>query len=46
MQLKAFHESIAARGNRAGQQVIADRKDRIEREERLIKQFERQKEEE
>eukprot|EP00967_Tisochrysis_lutea_P136713 scaffold244132_cov18-Tisochrysis_lutea.AAC.1 len=44
--LKAFHDDIAARVNRVGKQAVADRKDRIEREERLIKQFEQQKEEE
>lgn len=37
---------IAARGNRAGHMLVADRQDRVEREERLIKLFERQKEEE
>jgi len=45
-KLKAFHDDIAARVNRVGKQAVADRKDRIEREERLIKQFEQQKEEE
>jgi hypothetical protein len=46
LQLKAFQDSVEARGRRVGKQAVADRKDRIEREERLIKQFECQKEEE
>ncbi len=45
-QLKAFMASVAARADKAGQQAVAENRERMEREARLIKQFEEQKEQE
>ncbi len=44
VQLKAFLQMVSERANKAGQQAVAESKERMEREARLIKQYDEQKE--